>query len=29
MRDRQAARGREKEAGGLRPLAWDGNVDED
>ena len=28
-RDRQAARGREEESGGLRPLAWDGNVDED
>ena len=29
LRDRQAARGREEEAGGLRPLAWSGNVDED
>ena len=29
MRDRQAARGREEESGGLRPLAWNGNVDED
>ena len=29
LRDRQAARGREEEAGGLRPLAWGGNVDED
>eukprot|EP00904_Undaria_pinnatifida_P003390 jgi/Undpi1/13051/HiC_scaffold_8.g02714.m1 len=28
-RDRQAVRGREKGAGGLRPLAWGGNVDED
>eukprot|EP00904_Undaria_pinnatifida_P008873 jgi/Undpi1/5115/HiC_scaffold_19.g08467.m1 len=28
-RDRQAARGREEESGGLRPLAWGGNVDED
>ena len=27
--DRQAARGREEEARGLRPLAWGGNVDED
>eukprot|EP00904_Undaria_pinnatifida_P003430 jgi/Undpi1/13088/HiC_scaffold_8.g02750.m1 len=25
----QTARGREKESGGLRPLAWGGNVDED
>ena len=29
LRDRQAARGREEESGGLRPLAWGGNVDED
>eukprot|EP00904_Undaria_pinnatifida_P006009 jgi/Undpi1/2538/HiC_scaffold_13.g05917.m1 len=29
LRDRQAARRREEEAGGLRPLAWGGNVDED
>ena len=31
QRDRQAARGWEEEAGGLRPLAWGGNnnVDED
>ena len=29
LRDRQAARGRQEESGGLRPLAWDGNVDED
>ena len=29
LRDGQAARGREEESGGLRPLAWGGNVDED
>ena len=29
LRDRQAARGREEESGGLRPLAWGGNVDKD
>eukprot|EP00904_Undaria_pinnatifida_P006554 jgi/Undpi1/3028/HiC_scaffold_14.g06405.m1 len=29
LRDRQAARGSEEESGGLRPLAWGGNVDED
>ena len=29
LRDRQAARGKEEELGGLRPLAWGGNVDED
>ena len=29
LRDRQAAKGREEEAGGLRQLAWGGNVDED
>ena len=29
LRDRQAARGREEESGGLRPLAWGGNVGED
>ena len=29
LRDRQAAGGREEEAGGLRPLARGGNVDED
>ena len=29
LRDRQAARGREEESGGLRPLAWGGNVEED
>ena len=29
LRDRQAARAREEESGGLRPLAWGGNVDED
>ena len=29
LRDRQAARGREEEAEGLRPLAWGVNVDED
>ena len=28
LRDRLVARGREEEAGGLRPLAWGGNVDE-
>ena len=29
LRDHQAARGRREEAGGLRPLAWGGNVRED
>ena len=29
LRDRQASRGREEEAGGLRPLALGGNIDED
>eukprot|EP00904_Undaria_pinnatifida_P007537 jgi/Undpi1/3913/HiC_scaffold_16.g07281.m1 len=29
LRDRQAARGRKEESGGLRPLVWGGNVDED
>ena len=29
LRDRQAARGREDEAGGLRPMIWGWNVDED
>ena len=28
LRDHQAARGREEEAGGLRPLVWGGSVDE-
>ena len=29
LRDRPAARGREEQSGGLRPLAWGGNVAED
>ena len=29
LRDRQAARGGEEESGGLRPLVWGGNIDED
>ena len=29
LRDRQAARGREEESRGVRPLAWGGNFDED
>ena len=28
LRDRQAARGIEEEAEGMRPMAWGGNVDE-
>ena len=29
LRDCQTAKGREEESGGLRPLAWGGNVDQD